>query len=76
MTHLAKSIVDSQPFRVIIIAVILLAGVLAGVETSAAMLAQHGPLLTRLLAGSGMSSGDIITLVTPPDLPRAAFMTH
>ncbi len=48
MTHLAKSMVDSKPFRAIIIAVILLAGVLAGVETSAAMLAQHGPLLHAL----------------------------
>ena len=45
MTRLAKRIVDSRPFRAIIIAVILLAGVLAGVETSAAMLAQHGALL-------------------------------
>ena len=48
MTYLAKSIVDSKPFRAIIIAVILLAGVLAGVETSAAMLAQYGPLLHAL----------------------------
>ena len=48
MTHLAKHIVDSKPFRAIIIAVILLAGVLAGVETSAAMLAQHGALLHAL----------------------------
>ena len=48
MTLLAKRIVDSQPFRAIIIAVILLAGVLAGVETSATMLAQHGALLHAL----------------------------
>ena len=48
MTHLAKHIVDSKPFRAIIIAVILLAGVLAGVETSAAMLAQHGAFLHAL----------------------------
>ena len=48
MTQLAQRIVDSKPFRAIIIAVILLAGVLAGVETSAAMLAQHGPLLHAL----------------------------
>ena len=45
MTRLAKHIVDSKPFRSTIIAVILLAGVLAGVETSAVMLAQHGALL-------------------------------
>ncbi len=45
MTLLVKRIVDSTPFRAIIIAAIIFAGVLAGVETSAAMLAQHGPLL-------------------------------
>lgn len=48
MTRLAQYIVDSKPFRSTIIAVILLAGVLAGVETSAAMLAQHGTLLHAL----------------------------
>ena len=48
MTLLAKHIVDSRPFHAIIVAVILLAGVLAGVETSAAMLAQHGALLHAL----------------------------
>ena len=48
MTHLAKHIVNSKLFRGMIIAVILLAGVLAGVETSAAMLAQHGALLHTL----------------------------
>ncbi len=48
MTLLAKRIVDSKLFRGTIIAVILLAGVLAGVETSPAMLAQHGPLLHAL----------------------------
>ncbi len=48
MTLLAKHIVDSKLFRGTIIAVILLAGVLAGVETSPAMLAQHGPLLHAL----------------------------
>ena len=48
MTLLAKHLVDSRPFHAIIVAVILLAGVLAGVETSAAMLAQHGALLHAL----------------------------
>ena len=48
MTRLAKRIVDSRAFRAIIIAVILFAGVLAGVETSAAMLVQHGALLHAL----------------------------
>ena len=48
MTLLARRIVDSKAFRTIIIAVILFAGVLAGVETSAAMLAQHGALLHAL----------------------------
>lgn len=48
MSHAAKHIVESRPFRGTIIAVILLAGVLAGVETSAAMLAQHGALLHTL----------------------------
>jgi len=48
MSLLAKTIVNSKPFQGTIIAVILLAGVLAGVETSAAMLAQHGNLLHAL----------------------------
>jgi voltage-gated sodium channel len=48
MTLVAKRIVDSKAFRAIIIAVILFAGVLAGVETSAAMLAQHGAMLHAL----------------------------
>ena len=48
MTEFAKRIVHSRPFRATIIAVILLAGILAGVETSAAMLAQHGTLLHAL----------------------------
>lgn len=48
MNHIAKQVVESRPFRAIIIAVILFAGVLAGVETSAAILAQHGPLLHAL----------------------------
>jgi voltage-gated sodium channel len=48
MSQFAKRIVDSKPFRAVIIAIILLAGVLAGVETSAAMRAQHGALLHAL----------------------------
>lgn len=48
MTHVAKKIVESRPFRATIVAVILFAGVLAGVETSAALVAQHGPLLHAL----------------------------
>ena len=48
MTDIAKRIVDSKPFRALIIAVILLAGVLAGVETSASMLAQQGAVLHAL----------------------------
>ena len=48
MTSLAKRIVKSRSFRSSIIAVILVAAVLAGVETSAVMLAQHGALLHAL----------------------------
>lgn len=48
MSQLASRIVESKPFRGVIIAVILFAGVLAGVETSAAMRAQHGTLLHAL----------------------------
>ncbi|HEX8310724.1 MAG TPA: ion transporter [Chthoniobacteraceae bacterium] len=48
MSQLAKRIVDSRPFRGTIIAAILLAGVLAGVETNAAIVAQHGALLHAL----------------------------
>jgi len=48
MTSLAKRIVESRSFRSSIIAVILVAAVLAGVETSAVMLAQHGALLHAL----------------------------
>ena len=48
MSRFAKHIVDSRSFRVAIIAVILFAGVLAGVETNAALLERHG-LLLRVL---------------------------
>ena len=48
MTHFAKRIVGSRLFRGTIIAVILLAGVLAGVETNAALVAQYRALLHTL----------------------------
>ena len=48
MTDLTQRIVDSRPFRATIIAVILFAGVLAGVETDAALVARHGSLLHAL----------------------------
>ncbi len=48
MTALAKKIVESRLFRSFIINVILLAGVLAGVETSAALVAEHAGLLRSL----------------------------
>jgi voltage-gated sodium channel len=48
MIHLAAQIVESKAFRSTIIVVILLAGVLAGVETSAALAAGHRPLLRVL----------------------------
>jgi voltage-gated sodium channel len=48
MTRLAKHIVESGPFRAFIIVVILLGGVLAGLETSATLRARHGALLQTL----------------------------
>ena len=48
MSRFAKHIVDSRLFRAAIIAVILVASVLAGVETNAASLERHG-LLLRVL---------------------------
>ncbi len=45
MTRLAKQIVDSRWFQGAIIAVILFAGVVVGLETSAEIVARHGPLL-------------------------------
>ncbi|MBE0541875.1 MAG: ion transporter [Verrucomicrobia bacterium] len=48
MTGLAKSLVESRPFRAFIIVVILLGGVLAGLETSAMLRARHGALLQTL----------------------------
>lgn len=51
MIQLAKKLVESRPFRAFIVAVILLAGVLAGLKTSATLQAQHGALLRTLDAG-------------------------
>lgn len=48
MNLLAKRIVDSKPFRAAIIATILFAGVLAGVETNGEFVAQHRALLHAL----------------------------
>ncbi len=48
MTKAAKNITDSRSFRATIIATILCAGVLAGIETNPAMVAAHGALLRML----------------------------
>lgn len=48
MARAAKHLVESKPFRAFIIVVILLAGVLAGLETSATLHARHGALLRTL----------------------------
>jgi voltage-gated sodium channel len=48
MTRLARQIVEAPAFQRFIVAVILLAGVLAGLETSGSLMAAHGPLLKRL----------------------------
>lgn len=48
MSQFAKRIVASRPFQTTIIAVILFAGVLAGVETNAELVARHGALLHTL----------------------------
>jgi voltage-gated sodium channel len=48
MIHLAKGIVESRPFRAFIIVVILLGGLLAGLETSATLRARHDALLQTL----------------------------
>jgi voltage-gated sodium channel len=48
MTARARKIVESRPFRSFIVAVILGAGVLAGVETNAAFVARHANLLRSL----------------------------
>ncbi len=51
MIHLAKHIVGSRLFHAAIVAVILFAGVLAGLETDASIVARHGALLDVLDAG-------------------------
>ena len=48
MTGFARSITNHRLFKRAIIAVILLAGVLAGLETDAGIVAAHGPLLRTL----------------------------
>lgn len=48
MTTFAKQLTESKLFRVFIVSVILLAGVLAGLETSAALMADHGGLFRAL----------------------------
>jgi voltage-gated sodium channel len=48
MSSFAKRIVDSRPFRAVIVGVILFAGVLAGVETNSAVVDRHGKLLDAL----------------------------
>lgn len=48
MTRLARQIVAASAFQNFIIAVILLAGVLAGLETSNSLMTTYGPLLKRL----------------------------
>lgn len=48
MVASARRIVGARSFQAAVVAVIVLAGVLAGVETSAALVAAHGPLLHAL----------------------------
>jgi voltage-gated sodium channel len=48
MTEIAKTITASRPFHAFIIATILCAGVLAGIETNSGMVAAHGTLLRGL----------------------------
>ena len=48
MIPFTKQIVEAKPFHHFIVAVILLAGVVAGLETSPAMIERHGPLLLGL----------------------------
>ncbi|MFM2197122.1 MAG: hypothetical protein RLZZ505_554 [Verrucomicrobiota bacterium] len=52
MTDIAQRIVASRPFHATIIGVILLVGVLAGLETNAALVASHGTLLRTLDAAA------------------------
>ena len=48
MTVLARKVTASRPFHAAIITVILGSGVLAGLETDAALVARHGDLLQAL----------------------------
>lgn len=48
MTKLAKKITSAKAFRLFIVLVILLAGVLAGLETSAALVSEHADLFRVL----------------------------
>ncbi len=48
MSNRLKTFVQSKPFHHSIVAVIVLAGVVAGLETSPAIMAQHGGLLLAL----------------------------
>ena len=48
MTAFARQLTAARPFRGFIIVAILFSGVLAGVETSAALMAEHGAWLRRL----------------------------
>jgi voltage-gated sodium channel len=48
MTRLAKQTVAAPAFQRFILAVVLLAGLLAGLETSNSLMAAYGPLLHRL----------------------------
>lgn len=48
MSNRIRAFVESKPFHHVIVAVIVLAGVVAGLETSPAIMAQHGALLHGL----------------------------
>ncbi|MCL4785556.1 MAG: ion transporter [Verrucomicrobia bacterium] len=48
MTSRIKTFVESKPFHQFIVAVIVLAGVVAGLESSPAIMAQHGATLLVL----------------------------
>ncbi len=48
MTQTVRQLIETKAFHRLIVAVILLAGVVAGLETSPGIMAQHGPLLLAL----------------------------
>jgi hypothetical protein len=50
-SHRLAALVQSAPFQLVILAVILFAGALAGLETSAALVERHGAVLRALNAG-------------------------